>query len=278
MVTSYYSYASQGNIANVAVLAVALAYAACVLYFTQEGRQGVLDEEWRKDGFCIQNKDIPYWSSFDTCLYVDTLFCILIMGLYFSWKDMPGMARSSQLVPMVSLGTFAHGLAHAMLAAKFRNANPEEVEVASYRPSHLEWVIMAIIFWFPFLKVSMIHASNWQVAVLSCIVTFGNSKLTRKQYGFMYVQTIIAIATHCSQLALSRKEKECREYMTFVLSALPAALTSWNELLLCSAYFKYFGGHVLYDGSICFGVLFFYIDAYFYHKNGAQAEKVVKHE
>ena len=75
-----------GDIINVSVLAASVVYVITVVYFTMPGgaAQGVVNEQWKKDGFCIQNSDVPYWSSFDTCLYVDVVFSAIIASTYFA--------------------------------------------------------------------------------------------------------------------------------------------------------------------------------------------------
>ena len=80
-----------GNAANIFVLGASIVYAATVIYFTQPGKSGVLDEAWKKDGFCIHNKDVRYASSFDTCPYVDVLVlvtrkCFLSIKNYSNFK------------------------------------------------------------------------------------------------------------------------------------------------------------------------------------------------
>ena len=46
-----------GDIVNIFVLVATFAHLSTVIYFTLPGAQGVVDEHWKKDGFCIQNID-----------------------------------------------------------------------------------------------------------------------------------------------------------------------------------------------------------------------------
>jgi hypothetical protein len=75
------AYATLGDIVHAGALAGALLYVGCVLYFTRPGR-GFFDEEWKRDGFCIRNKDVPFRSSFDACLYVDTIFSLVLLAMW----------------------------------------------------------------------------------------------------------------------------------------------------------------------------------------------------
>jgi len=268
------SYASRGDVANVASVVLAIGYAVCVVYYTQPGRSGVLDETWKGDGFCIHNKNVPYWSSFDTCLYVDTVFSALLGVLYLKWKDAPGMKSASAMVPYVILGTLGHGFAHGAMATKFRDGgdgdaasadNDEGAGLATDRPELWKIVGFAALFWFPLLKASLMSVSSAKVALLSAVVTYG-SLWIRDVYGFAYVNTVLSIAFHLSQLLLDREEKQNRQYLTLPLFvAIPPLLTAWNEALFCDAYFKTAGGHVLYDASIILCFIAYYVDAYYWN-------------
>jgi hypothetical protein len=253
------SYATQGDVVNGVVLAAAFLYTASVAYFTQPGR-GFFDDEWKQDGFCIQNKDVPYWSSFDTCLYVDIFFSLALGTLYLKWNKIPGMEQASQIIPFVILGTLGHGFAHGAMAATFRSG--KDVVEETRKPQLWQLVAFCALFWFPLLKASLMKVSNVKVALLAVLVTCGGNFM-KAQYGFAYVQTVLSVAYHTSQLFLPAKEKEHREYLTLPLSvAVPPLLIAWNEALFCGAYFKSIGGHVLYDASIIIGTIMFYIDSY----------------
>eukprot|EP00584_Thalassiosira_punctigera_P007126 CAMPEP_0172534142 /NCGR_PEP_ID=MMETSP1067-20121228/6612_1 /TAXON_ID=265564 ORGANISM="Thalassiosira punctigera, Strain Tpunct2005C2" /NCGR_SAMPLE_ID=MMETSP1067 /ASSEMBLY_ACC=CAM_ASM_000444 /LENGTH=290 /DNA_ID=CAMNT_0013318893 /DNA_START=16 /DNA_END=888 /DNA_ORIENTATION=- len=265
-------YARAGNAGNVSVLLASLLYVAVVIRYTQPGQNGVLDELWKEDGFCVHNREVPYWSSFDTCLYVDVAFSAVLGSLYFKWRGLPGMGTGSEIVPMVILGTLGHGIAHGAMAMKFRDGSYEEEKARGVaegaREETLTFVQMALfcgLFWFPLLKASMFKINSAIVAVIAMAVTFlpeyaGGIK---KELGFAYVQTVLAVAFNLSQLlGLSPEEKMRREYaMMPLLGAIPL-LVAWNEALFCGSYFKAAGGHVLYDASIIVGYIVFYLDCY----------------
>jgi hypothetical protein len=259
-----------GDIMNVFVLSASLVYTFTVIYFTRPGIEdggggGFIDDAWKKDGFCIQNIDIPFWSSFDTCLYVDVIFSIVLFLMYQSWKDIPGMETSSNIVPSFIAGTLGHGIAHAAMAVKLRDGsygNDDENE----SPVIQIWqaVVFCVVFWFPLLTATMPKMKKQYVFYIASIVTFLQGGL-KKELGFAYVQTIISLAFHTSQLMLSTEEKNRREYITLPLSALLPIVTSWNEILFCESYFRSMGGHVLYDASIIISYIVFYLDCYRYN-------------
>jgi hypothetical protein len=260
------TYSAVGNAINLFVLVASLAYAATVLYFSQPENVGVLDEQWKEDGFCIQNKHIAYRSSFDWCLYVDITFSLILLVLWWNWRKLPGMDSASEVVPMIVLSTLGHGLAHGGMAAKFRNGQREAQNAFAVPevPPTSQLLAFCGIFWFPLLKAAMPKVKTTLVAMFAVFVTFGPILAggMKKQLGFAYVQTIISIAFHFSQLSLPSNEKQRREYMTMPMSGILPVLVAWNEALFCTAYFQSFGGHVIYDASIILSFIAFYVDSY----------------
>jgi hypothetical protein len=191
---------------------------------------------------------------------VDTFFSLVLGALYLKWNKIPRMEKASEIIPFVILGTLGHGFAHGAMAAKFRSGGEGGEE--TQKPKLWQLVAFAAVFWFPLLKASLIKVSSGKVALLAALVTCGGIFL-KEQYGFAYVQTVLSVAYHASQLLLPVKEKEHREYLTLpLLVAVPPLVTAWNEALFCGAYFKSLGGHVLYDASIIIGTIGYFIDSY----------------
>jgi len=272
--TAVMGVSAAGDIINVFVLSSSLVYAFTVIYFTRPGIGGdgggsFIDDEWKKDGFCIQNIDIPFWSSFDTCLYVDVIFSTVLYFMYQSWKDIPGMETSSKNVPSFIVATLGHGIAHAAMAVKLRDGSyGDNDDNGGYIIPIWQAVVFCIVFWFPLLTTTMPKMKKQYVLFIASIVTFIQGGL-RKELGFAYVQTILSMAFHTSQLMSSTEENNRREYMTLPLSALLPIVTSWNEILFCKSYFRSMGGHVLYDASIIISYVVFYLDCYRYHTKNA---------
>jgi len=260
-----------GDIINVLILVSSVLYVLTVVYFTLPGAQGVVDEYWKRDGFCIQNKDVPYWSSFDTCLYVDVIFSAVLAIMYFSWKDIQGMESANISVPAAIVSTLGHGIAHGVMAIQFRdgsyhqrqddNAESEGIVV----PALWMMLVYCALFWCPLLKAAMPKMENHSIVVLAAIATYGNL-FVKKELGFAYVQTIVNISSHISQLMRSCEEKNRREHMMMPLANVLPTVVAWNEILFCDSYFRSAGGHVLYDASIIISFIVFYLDAYHYNK------------
>jgi hypothetical protein len=262
------AYTIIGNAVNALVLVTSLVYAAVVIYFTQPDNNdgGLLDEQWKEDGFCIHNKHVDYWSSFDTCLYVDVIFSAVLAVMWWTWRTTPGMERISTPTLMVILSTLGHGFAHGGMAAKFREGR-YEAENTQDTPEVPPWpklLAFCGLFWFPLLKAAMPRMNSILVALFALTATFGPVLAggMRKQLGFAYIQTVVSIAFHISQMCLPDKDKQVREYMTMPLTGVLPVIVAWNEAILCSAYFQSAGGHVLYDAAIILSYIVFYADSY----------------
>lgn len=264
----------RGDITNTFVLVGTLVYLFVVVYFTLPGAQGVVDEHWKEDGFCIQNMDVPYWSSFDTCLYVDVTFSFIIAALYFRWKDIPGMEKVNAIVPAVIASTLGHGAAHGAMATGFRDGSYQENKDSNTVPEPVLWqqVAFCAMFWFPLLKGVNQKMSNFYLAILAVMATYGNY-FVKTELGFPYVQTVINVSFHISQLMLPLDEKSSRFYMRIPLANVLPLLVAWSEALFCDAFFRAAGGHMLYDASIVVSFLALYITEYNYYSSKPLAKE-----
>ena len=255
-------YKLVGDVINTLVLVGSLAYLLVAVRFTLPGAEGVVDEHWKKDGFCIQNSDVPYWSSFDTCLYVDVVFSVIIGIMYLSWKDVPGMEVSSSSVPSLIVSTLGHGIAHGGMALKLRDGSYQQQQQLPDVPL---WQKLAMcgIFWFPLLKASLPKMNSHHVVAISAIAMYG-SGFVKKELGFPYVQTIVVSAFQASQLMLTPEEKSIREYMMSSLPIVPTIVVAWSEMLFCDSFFRSIGGHLLYDASIVLSFTVYYLESYLF--------------
>ncbi|KAG7360045.1 hypothetical protein IV203_035143 [Nitzschia inconspicua] len=255
-----------GNALNVALLVASLVYAAVVIYFTQPERGGLLDEQWNEEGFCIYNKHVDHWSSFDACLYVDVIFSSTLAVMWWKWRGVPGMEAISTPTVMIILSTLGHGFAHGGMAAKLRKRRDEQENIED-TPEGVTWPMLLAfcgLFWFPLLKAAMPKMNSILVALFALMATCGPvlGGGLKKQLGFAYIQTIVSIAFHISQLSLPTKEKKAREYMTMAMTGVIPMITAWVEAFLCSAFFQSLGGHVWYDAAIILSYITFYVDSY----------------
>lgn len=255
-----------GDAGNLFFLVISIVYIMTVTYFTLPGApNGFVDEHWKKDGFCIQNMDVPYWSSFDTCLYIDVVFSAVLGVMYLSWKSIPGMETSSAIIPGTILATVGHGIVHGATAFTFRDGSYHEQQQEEEEiPREVELVPMVLLFavlWCPLLNAAMPKLDKKKVLLCAAIATYGQLYV-KKELGFGYVQTLVNVGFHASQLMLSSDDKNKREYMLQPLIGLFPMIVGWNEALYCDSFLRSMGGHALYDASIILSCIVFYLDCY----------------
>ena len=202
---------------------------------------------------------------------------VVLATLYLKWKNLPGMQTASKIVPMVILSTLGHGIAHGAMAQRARSDGWQQHEEVREIPSWPQLFAFVALFWLPLLKASMPRVNSFLVAIAAFLAAYlpilaGGLK---RELNFGWIQTVVSIAFHCSELSLSSAEKNRREYMTLPLAGLLPVLVSWNEALFCSAYFKSAGGHVWYDASIILCFIAYYVDSY---RSNVMASKLAKNE
>ena len=61
-------FKSIGDKAHYAALASSLLYACAVTLYANDDADTFFDEDWKKEGFCVANPDVPFWSSYVPCL------------------------------------------------------------------------------------------------------------------------------------------------------------------------------------------------------------------
>ena len=270
------NYALTGDLVNGVILLASIAYLYIAIYYTLSGAVGVVDEYWKRDGFCITNMDVPYWSSFDNCLYVDVIFSAIVGLMYFHWKDLPGMEVASALAPSVIASTVGHGMAHGAMAVQLRNGSYHQQEGAYPLDDVPYWQLAAgcVFFWFPLLKAGLNKMSNYHVGILAALATYGGL-FVKRELGFPYVQSVINLGFHVSQLMLSREEKDLRPYMTTPLNNIAPTVVAYSEFLFCDSFFRSIGGHALYDASIIISFAIYYFEAYRFSTNQTIAKEKV---
>jgi hypothetical protein len=253
------SYATSGNALQGASVASVLAYTVLVVLFAKPGSQ-IFDEQWVEDGFCVINKDIPYWSTHDLCLYCDILLVIVGWGIYERLRDSgPEMKSMDDLMRFNLLGHLGHGAAHGFIAYQLYRA-PGSHEQIQGTSNTLEkflqmdmmllvpgiWLFLA--FWFGLLKGAMPKASNKTIAVLTVLVSTGQL-FVKEIFAFGYVQAILAVAFTCTQLRLPAKDKNF-SYFANSTTSLAISLVPWVECLACQSVASKLGGHLIFDVSI----------------------------
>ena len=56
-------FASIGNGAHVVSLISTLLFAGVVARYAADENNTFFDKQWKEEGFCVANKDVPHWNS-----------------------------------------------------------------------------------------------------------------------------------------------------------------------------------------------------------------------
>jgi hypothetical protein len=83
-------------------------------------KSSLFDAQWTIDGFCVAGKEQPYGNSHDACLYTDLALSAVLTGLYFLYRNTPGMNGANQYVVPQIVGQVAHGIGHGGIAYQLR--------------------------------------------------------------------------------------------------------------------------------------------------------------
>lgn len=263
-------YTFIGDILQVLSLVSSITFAISVVaYSVPERPFKPFDPTWIKDGFCISNQEIPYWTSHDLCLYGDTALALLCGLLYAALRDKPGMEPANELSKFNILGVLAHGIGHGAIAAALRNGDAAEdlggttiARLFSMDTYELFTILAPIaFFWIVLLKASMPKVNTTVLFPLSIPIMILHFLLPQK-YQFAYVQTILSCAFSINQLARPSNEKGF-EYALFTgLVSLPVCFIGWVESTMCSYFIIHLGGHIIYDFWIPLSTIAFYIISY----------------
>ena len=220
-----------GDWSHVALILNASIFAYAVVV---HNGSNIFDPVWRPEGFCVMNRDIPYWNSHDLCLYFDTAASVAFGLLYIALKNSPGMESANDLVKFGILGTFGHGLGHGAISKALREGKiPDDTHSSASVMSDMPWteaVVMLLpflVFWIFLLKASMPQASL-QVLLPMTLVSLVFNIMTPPQFGFTYVQTVLLLAFSLNQLLRPQKDKDFAYALYPIVVGLPL-----SEYCLC---------------------------------------------
>lgn len=267
-------YAQIGNATYVASLVNTIAYCAAVVFFKDST---IFDKTWSIDGFCIANKEVPFWSSHDLCLYADVVLAGLFSVVYYFLHKEKGMEAANDLVFYNIFGVIAHGFGHGGLGAALRDtevsANMED-DISYFSTVHTKesWVavvqelffskfVIFLFFWVFLLKAAMRQTPLNGIFGLS-ILSYLGSLFTAPSFGFTYTQTILLIAFCVNQLLRPVEDKGFAYYIYGLFVSLPLGVVGWLESTMCSSTVIHMGGHLIYDAYIPLSMLAFYLCCY----------------
>jgi hypothetical protein len=252
-----------GDFTHVALIINASIFAYAVVVHNDSG---IFDPVWQPEGFCVANRETPFWNSHDLCLYFDTVFALVHGLLYLALRNYPGMDPANELVKFNILGVAGHGFGHGAIAKAMR----EGVESSGldqtgldtiFSKSPIEIVVKMIpflIFWIFLLKATMPSAKMNVILPMTAASIAGNV-LVPQQFGFTYVQTVLLLAFSVNQLLRPSNEKEFAYALFPMIAGFPVSVIAWIESTMCSKGVLDIGGHLIYDAYIPLASMAFYM-------------------
>lgn len=251
-----------GDNVHILVVANTFLFAIAVVVYNSSD---IFDSLWRPDGFCVSNKNVPYWNSHDLCLYFDTIGAIVIGFTYYMMKDKPGMEPANEMIKFNIFGIFAHGLGHGVISKALRDGAVPEVdgdrlqEIFNSPTNELLTSSGGIVlFWLGLLKATMPKSSFKVYAPLSLIATVLNI-LVPERFGFTFVQTVLLLSFSINQLMRPSQEKTFEYALYPLITGLPLSFIGWFESTQCSKFVINIGGHLIYDAYIPVSMMCFYL-------------------
>ena len=292
------SSAKIGNVAHALTLVSTSLFCVTVVTGFSAGSGGPLgiiskhlDEEWKANGFCVANIDVPYWNSHDACLYVDTALSLVLFVAYFVLgRNNASMESANAYIRSGIPGIVAHGIGHGAIAARIRDGGLNDDR--DYHRTGLEIVrtefeekgtshtfmqaLPFVFFWFGLMKGSLPNIKSWKkIAVISIAVNLVQL-FVPEIFGFTFVQTVLMISFSADQLLMPSDKKADFAYAWYpVLVGLPLTLVGWMESTQCSKFvMQYLYGHLAYDAFIPLAMLIWYLMIYHLKvRGGAEKEK-----
>jgi hypothetical protein len=268
--TSSSFYAKAGDACHAITIASTLGFALLAGTFMRDPSFTFFDAQWKQEGFCITNRDVPYWNSHDMCLYVDTAMALLSALLFLAWRKDPGMESANVIFQANIPGILLHGIAHGALSKAIRegtvnldDGHKYPIEIAMEKnqtPLEMATALLPLVaFWFFLSKASMPQVANKYIVLASTLAVL-RQLWTPNDFGFTYVQTILLLQFSINQLARPKEEKDDLGYFLYpAIVGLPLTLVGWMESTMCSTMVKDFlYGHLAYDAYLPLAVMTWY--------------------
>mmetsp|Transcript_9379 Transcript_9379/g.12337 ORF Transcript_9379/g.12337 Transcript_9379/m.12337 type:complete len:292 (+) Transcript_9379:97-972(+) len=267
-----------GNMLHAISLINVCTFALCVVLFAH-GDSPVFDKLWTKEGFCVANSGMNYWTSHDLCLYADLSLAGIIGILVTCLRSQEGMGSANDLVSISALmGIVGHGIGHGALAYNQRTVTTEDSlktanDVDNFSLKFLFRALPFLFFWFGLLKASMKNVSNLRILFMSILSLIALDKLP-DHFGFTFVQTVLMVAFSFDQLSRPKEDKDYAYALYAALVSLPVGMIGWIESLQCTNFVINYGGHLIYDAYIPFGIILFYLTCYVRARNMQKVKMV----
>lgn len=277
------TYASIGDALMGVSAGLVLVYTALVLVYAEPGSK-IFDEQWVQDGFCVINKDVPYFSSHDMCFYADFLLVLVGFRVHQNLKDSCAeMKLMDDLMKFNLLGHLGHGIAHGVIAWVLyrRGAADSESSTTSSNAmqqftnmdtwQRLPLLVILFFFWCGLLKGAMPKSSNTTVALFSLPAVLGQL-IVKEVFSFGYVQAVLSVAFTYTQLNLTSDLKNYG-YLANSIAFVAVSLVPWVECMACQSFASKLGGHLIYDVSIPLSLGTSYVASWYHFNEEGNAAK-----
>lgn len=262
------NFATLGDLTHLSVLLLSLSFAFLAVTRYSDPSDTLFDADWKKEGFCVTNKDVPFYNSHDLCFYVDSVLGVLLGIVCLLLRQQPGMEEANKLLLVNVPGILAHGLGHAGIGASYRDGTLEENDIRGLTPlesaEHLYQLSFLLVFWLGMTKACF---ASWKsipgIVLLAVTITVFHSLAVPNAFGFTFVQTILLLLFSSDQMMQDRSSKGL-EYFTYpLMMGLPLTLVGWMESMYCTSFVKdKLYGHLAYDAYIPISSLVWYIMIY----------------
>jgi hypothetical protein len=242
----------------------------------------MFDETWKKEGFCVTNRDVDFWSSHDVCFYVDTAAALILGCVYLLYSPSQSAQVNKEFLLNIP-GIFGHGLAHAAIGMGIRTGLVDSSEAwkSFYQTmstkgfltsESIQGAVANLVFWLFLLKAILPKLSHVLVVALSMLI-MSVQVFVPQVFGFTFVQTVLLVLYSWAQMQRPVEEKGYSYALYSALVGFPLVMVSILESTLCSTFVKdWLYGHVVYDAYIPASILVWYLLCYKEHKSTKEKE------
>lgn len=275
------TYGRRGDIIYWATLLNTLVFCGCVLFL--KDNPDLFDSVWAKDGFCVSNPTVPYFTSHDLCLYVDLAVAAVIGFTYYKLHEEDGMEPANVFIFPNMIGIAMHGFGHGGIGKGLRDEEdileldlPYFATIGDKTWGETLWGMVLdqggyLVFWLLLLKAAMPQSNMMRAVLPVAIFSWLGALCIKASFQFTFVQTVLLIAFAINQLCRPKEEKGFA-YLMYGAFGFPVAIVGWLESTMCSSIVIQLGGHLLYDGYIAVSALAFYLTCYVYR--GLETAKI----
>lgn len=239
------------------------------------------DPSWLKEGFCIHQHDVPFWTTHDLSGYAmlaisifGLLLLLILKKVRLRGTNAPvGMEMANKLAFWALIGAIGHGGGHLLITNAKRNGTYPVGDMrgldALLADKGAREIILRIVrelipgyllFWVPLVKTYMINTPKNKVILLAALIQIGAMQLQAK-FAFAFTQMVFFAGLSFDQLLFVPQTDKGFEYALWPLvTVIPSTALSWWESTSCttSVIMRDYG-HVIYDTFMASSYILYYL-------------------